>query len=92
MVQTTTWAMPYRVPDTLHSDTEESVVGTQWHQNSISALSDMLEEVARRESDGAHELRAPKTSKESRWYRPVDRTYTAMLRFSMAHRWVVVIA
>src|SRR5947208_3947424 len=48
MVQTTTWAMPYRVPDTLHSDTEESVVGTQWHQNSISALSDMLEEVARR--------------------------------------------
>ena len=48
MVQASTWAMPYRVPDTLHSDTEESVVGTQWHQNAISALSDMLEEVARR--------------------------------------------
>jgi Uma2 family endonuclease len=48
MVQTTTWATPYRVPDTLHSDTEESVVGPQWHQNAISALSDMLEEVARR--------------------------------------------
>ncbi|PYT04239.1 MAG: AcrB/AcrD/AcrF family protein, partial [Acidobacteria bacterium] len=39
-----------------------------------------------------HEVRAPQTSKESRWYRPVDRTYTAMLRFSMAHRWVIVTA
>src|SRR2546423_5318838 len=47
------------------------------------------EEVSRREP---HEVRAPNTSKESRWYRPIDRTYTAMLRFSMAHRWVVVTA
>ncbi|HVF57794.1 MAG TPA: efflux RND transporter permease subunit [Pyrinomonadaceae bacterium] len=31
------------------------------------------------------------SSKESRWYRPIDRTYTWMLRWSMAHRWVVVI-
>lgn len=30
-------------------------------------------------------------SKESRWYRPVDRTYTAMLRWAMAHRWAVVL-
>ena len=43
MVQTTTWATPYRVPDTLRSDTEESVVGTPWHQDAISALSDTLE-------------------------------------------------
>src|SRR5256714_1125856 len=50
------------------------------------------EEVSRREPHAAHEVRAPHTSKESRWYRPVDRTYTAMLRFSMAHRWVVVTA
>ncbi|HEX8852908.1 MAG TPA: efflux RND transporter permease subunit, partial [Pyrinomonadaceae bacterium] len=35
-------------------------------------------------------MKAPKTSKESRWYRPIDRTYTWMLRWSMAHRWVVV--
>src|SRR5438270_487524 len=47
------------------------------------------EEVSRRDT---HEVRAPQTSKESRWYRPVDRTYTAMLRFSMAHRWVIVTA
>jgi HAE1 family hydrophobic/amphiphilic exporter-1 len=31
-------------------------------------------------------------SKQSRFYRPIDRTYTAMLKWSMAHRWVVVAA
>ncbi|HEX8707968.1 MAG TPA: efflux RND transporter permease subunit, partial [Pyrinomonadaceae bacterium] len=30
-------------------------------------------------------------SKESRWYRPIDRTYTGMLRWSMAHRWAIVL-
>ncbi|HEV2800876.1 MAG TPA: efflux RND transporter permease subunit [Pyrinomonadaceae bacterium] len=29
-------------------------------------------------------------SKEGRFYRPVDRAYTAMLKWSMAHRWVIV--
>ncbi len=45
------------------------------------------EEVAR-----PHEVRAPHSSKESRWYRPIDRTYTWMLKWSMAHRWVIVLA
>ncbi|HYE15111.1 MAG TPA: efflux RND transporter permease subunit, partial [Pyrinomonadaceae bacterium] len=40
---------------------------------------------------GRRELRPRRTSKESRWYRPVDRTYTAMLRWAMAHRWAVVV-
>jgi HAE1 family hydrophobic/amphiphilic exporter-1 len=31
------------------------------------------------------------SSKESRWYRPIDRTYTWMLRWSMAHRWAIVL-
>ncbi len=31
------------------------------------------------------------TSKESRWYRPIDRTYTWMLKWSMAHRWAIVL-
>ncbi len=31
------------------------------------------------------------TSKEARWYRPIDRTYTWMLKWSMAHRWVIVL-
>src|ERR687886_91777 len=45
-------------------------------------------------SDGnaPHGLHAPHSSKESRWYRPIDRTYTWMLRWSMAHRWAVVLA
>src|SRR6267143_904272 len=31
-------------------------------------------------------------SKESRFYRPVERTYATMLRWSMDHRWVVLLA
>jgi hydrophobic/amphiphilic exporter-1 (mainly G- bacteria), HAE1 family len=33
----------------------------------------------------------PRTSKESRWYRPIDRTYAWMLKWAMAHRWAVVL-
>src|SRR5436305_7596194 len=32
-----------------------------------------------------------KSSKESRFYRPIDRAYTWMLKWSMAHRWVIVV-
>ncbi len=39
-------ATGYRVPDTLLSDTEESVVGTQWHQEAIGGLADLLRAVA----------------------------------------------
>ena len=38
------------------------------------------------------ELKAQRTSKESRWYKPIDRTYTWMLRWAMTHRWAVVLA
>src|SRR5258705_12557769 len=31
-------------------------------------------------------------SKESRFYRPIDRTYTKFLTWSMAHRWAIVLA
>ncbi|HEU4934314.1 MAG TPA: efflux RND transporter permease subunit, partial [Pyrinomonadaceae bacterium] len=31
-------------------------------------------------------------SKQSRFYRPIDRTYTKMLSWSMAHRWAIVVA
>jgi hydrophobe/amphiphile efflux-1 (HAE1) family protein len=30
-------------------------------------------------------------TKESRFYNPIDRTYTKMLQWSMAHRWLVVL-
>jgi HAE1 family hydrophobic/amphiphilic exporter-1 len=31
-------------------------------------------------------------SKQSRFYRPIDRAYTFMLKWSMAHRWIIVVA
>jgi HAE1 family hydrophobic/amphiphilic exporter-1 len=31
-------------------------------------------------------------SKESRFYRPIDRTYTRLLTWSMKHRWIIVTA
>jgi HAE1 family hydrophobic/amphiphilic exporter-1 len=40
----------------------------------------------------AHEEKAREhSSKESRFYRPIDRTYKWMLEWSMAHRWVIVL-
>jgi len=45
MVQIAVWTA-YRVPDALPSDTEDSVLGTEWHQEAISALADMLRDVA----------------------------------------------
>ncbi len=45
MVQVAVWTA-YRVPDALPSDTEVSVVGTEWHQEAIGALADMLRDVA----------------------------------------------
>jgi Uma2 family endonuclease len=48
MAQTATWTTTYRVPESLPNDTEESVVGTEWHQEAIGALADMLRDVAER--------------------------------------------
>ena len=38
------------------------------------------------------EKAASHDSKQSRFYRPIDRFYTRMLQWSMAHRWVIVVA
>jgi HAE1 family hydrophobic/amphiphilic exporter-1 len=64
------------------------------HESAAQEMTDApaSEEVARRDPHVSHELGAPHTSKESRWYKPVDRTYTWMLRWAMAHRWAVVLA
>ncbi|HEX8129548.1 MAG TPA: efflux RND transporter permease subunit [Pyrinomonadaceae bacterium] len=42
--------------------------------------------------DGEDGREAKKThnSKDGRFYRPVDRAYTSMLKWSMAHRWAIV--
>src|SRR4030095_3455127 len=39
-----------------------------------------------------HTEHADHGSKESRFYRPIDRTYTKLLTWSMAHRWAIVVA
>ena len=36
--------------------------------------------------------RARHTSKDSRWFGPLERGYVRLLRWSMAHRWVIVLA
>ena len=41
--------------------------------------------------DEAHGAPQEHHSKEGRFYKPIDRTYTWLLRLSMAHRWVVVV-
>jgi HAE1 family hydrophobic/amphiphilic exporter-1 len=62
------------------------------HETAADEMTDAppSEEVAG--ANAARELHAPHSSKQSRWYGPIDRTYTWMLRWSMAHRWVVVLA
>ena len=40
--------------------------------------------------DEAHGAPQKHSSKEGRFYRPIDRAYTWMLKLSMAHRWAVV--
>ncbi len=58
MVQMALWTA-YRVPDALPSDTEDSVVGTEWHQEAIGALADIVRDVAvRRGTPGASASRS----------------------------------
>ena len=52
MVGTTTERAIFEVPAWLPADTEESVVGTQWHQEATGALATMLVEVGRRHGAG----------------------------------------
>src|SRR5688500_8327037 len=44
----------------------------------------------RKTSDGDKPVHSD--SKQSRFYRPIDRTYTRMLTWSMSHRWAIVVA
>ena len=62
------------------------------HETAADEMTDAppSEEAAQDGARGGRGLGARHTSKESRWYRPVDRTYTWMLRWAMAHRWAVV--
>ncbi len=42
-------------------------------------------------ADEAHGAPQQHSSKEGRFYKPIDRSYTWLLKMSMAHRWVVVL-
>src|SRR3982751_5171557 len=52
------------------------------------------DDVAEIRGDGELDLKEHKhedhTSKEAGWFRHIDAAYTFLLRFSMAHRWVIV--
>jgi HAE1 family hydrophobic/amphiphilic exporter-1 len=48
-------------------------------------------ETAQAPAAGPEALAAESTAKDSRFYRLIDGTYTKMLRWSMAHRWAVVL-
>ncbi|MGH2386875.1 MAG: Uma2 family endonuclease, partial [Chloroflexota bacterium] len=48
MIQARRETAPYRVPNWLPQDTEESIVGTEWHQEAAGALADALREAASR--------------------------------------------
>jgi len=52
MIEATTERAALVAPVWLLPDTEESVVGTQWHQEAIDALASMLVEVGRRHGAG----------------------------------------
>jgi HAE1 family hydrophobic/amphiphilic exporter-1 len=41
--------------------------------------------------DEAHGAPQHHSSKEGRFYRPIDRTYMWLLKWSMAHRWIIVV-
>src|SRR5215210_3122531 len=48
-------------------------------------------QVSEFEEDEAHGAPQRHSSKEGRFYKPIDRAYTWMLKLSMAHRWAVVV-
>ncbi|MGB7926298.1 MAG: efflux RND transporter permease subunit [Pyrinomonadaceae bacterium] len=56
-----------------------------WMEDTAQASAETRGEVGHQATGGEH------GSKEGRFYRPIDRTYTWMLKWSMAHRWAVVV-
>ena len=50
-----------------------------------------VETIAAQEVKAAGASHGGHGSKEGRFYRPIDRTYTWMLKWSMAHRWAIVL-
>jgi hydrophobic/amphiphilic exporter-1 (mainly G- bacteria), HAE1 family len=60
------------------------------HQEKPARRSDILDDEAM--ESGREPAQEEHTSKDAGWFRHVDGIYTALLKFSMAHRWVIVVA
>jgi HAE1 family hydrophobic/amphiphilic exporter-1 len=82
-----------RAPDTATLPSEGDATSALADESKVSAgePGDRVEEsVPPSESRRGERKREGHSSKEGRFYRPVDRTYKWMLEWSMAHRWAVV--
>jgi HAE1 family hydrophobic/amphiphilic exporter-1 len=71
-------------------DDKEAILTTAPQQETLALPEQNAGVLSRRETKRKAKA-AGHSSKESRFYRPIDRTYTALLRWSMAHRWAVVL-
>lgn len=70
--------------------TSENVSSSEFRVSSAEAPGDLQLETRNPEPETRNSLSEAHNSKQSRFYRPIDRTYTWMLKWSMGHRWVVV--
>ncbi len=61
-------------------------------EESGGAIGDSEHDVSFVDEEGVEHHAPEKThdSKDSWWYRPIDQSYTWMLKWSMAHRWAIV--
>ncbi len=74
-------------PDGVVAGDPGDSVGTAGSARAVRKISGDSSAEARTE-DGLHPAH---DSKDSRFYRPIDRTYSAMLRWSMNNRWAIVL-
>ncbi|HMF56066.1 MAG TPA: efflux RND transporter permease subunit [Pyrinomonadaceae bacterium] len=87
------------LPSGVGSEPSQEAGGAAANESSVKAYEARAEENVEDENGARaaelqkrqHGQEAARDTKESRFYRPIDRTYTALLRWSMAHRWAVVL-
>ncbi|HEY0323372.1 MAG TPA: efflux RND transporter permease subunit [Pyrinomonadaceae bacterium] len=82
---------PSESEDTMAVANESRVVASEPEPSKNVEDNPAIEDERPRASIKPDVPRSEHSSKESRWYRPVDRTYTMMLKWSLAHRWAVVL-
>lgn len=75
------------------TETESSILRSETAETAPLVAADALQENNEEKSKDKGQKTKSKShdSKDSRFYRPIDRTYTWMLKWSMAHRWAIVL-